>query len=118
MRTRRPFTASVMDAVGNEILRVRRPMFLINSSIYIEVDGEVVGECHRRWHLWRRNYDVYLGYSLHSISIKWYYLTSGFLSKIFVDFSLLISQQGHKTLCDESMLLIQHHEMRGIIRIL
>ncbi|KAH9560150.1 hypothetical protein CY35_06G091700 [Sphagnum magellanicum] len=42
MRTRRPFTASVMDAVGNEILRV-------------------VGECHRRWHLWRRNYDVYLG---------------------------------------------------------
>ncbi|KAH9560148.1 hypothetical protein CY35_06G091700 [Sphagnum magellanicum] len=61
MRTRRPFTASVMDAVGNEILRVRRPMFLINSSIYIEVDGEVVGECHRRWHLWRRNYDVYLG---------------------------------------------------------
>ncbi|CAK9230308.1 unnamed protein product [Sphagnum jensenii] len=61
MRTRRPFTASVMDAVGNEIFRVRRPMFLINSSIYIEVDGEVVGECHRRWHLWRRNYDVYLG---------------------------------------------------------
>ncbi len=105
MRTRRPFTASVMDAVGNEIFRVRfnaltkkclhfikqrnlffalwscnllhnwgtvvnlargytywavqfavhgdvfllffycfqvrRPMFLINSSIYIEVDGEV-----------------------------------------------------------------------------
>jgi hypothetical protein len=23
---------------------------------------QVIGECHRRWHLWRRNYDVYLGY--------------------------------------------------------
>lgn len=36
-------------------------MYLINSTIFVE-DGEdnVVGEVHQRWHLWKRNYDLYL----------------------------------------------------------
>jgi uncharacterized protein YxjI len=61
MRTRRPFVASVLDANGTVVFQVRRPIWFINSAIYVEIDGKVIGECHRRWHLWRRNYDVYLG---------------------------------------------------------
>jgi hypothetical protein len=61
MRTRRPFVATIFDGSSNEIFKVRRPSWFINSSIYVEVDGKVIGECHRRWHLWRRIYDIYLG---------------------------------------------------------
>ncbi|RLM73219.1 altered inheritance rate of mitochondria protein 25 [Panicum miliaceum] len=61
LRTRRPFVAEITDAMGNEIFKVRRPFWLINSSIYAEVDGKEIGVVHRRWHLWRRIYDLYLG---------------------------------------------------------
>ncbi|CAN6269138.1 unnamed protein product [Urochloa humidicola] len=61
LRTRRPFVAEITDAMGNEIFTVRRPFWLINSSIYAEVDGKEIGVVHRRWHLWRRIYDLYLG---------------------------------------------------------
>uniref|UniRef100_A0A453CVI7 Phospholipid scramblase n=1 Tax=Aegilops tauschii subsp. strangulata TaxID=200361 RepID=A0A453CVI7_AEGTS len=61
LRSRRPFTAQFTDAMGNEIFTVRRPFWFINSSIYAEVDGKEVGVVHRRWHLWRRIYDLYLG---------------------------------------------------------
>ncbi|XP_037482412.1 phospholipid scramblase family protein C343.06c-like [Triticum dicoccoides] len=61
LRTRRPFIAEFTDAKGNEIFTVRRPFRWINSSIYAEVDGKEVGVVHSRWHLWRRNYDLYLG---------------------------------------------------------
>uniref|UniRef100_A0ACD5V505 Uncharacterized protein n=1 Tax=Avena sativa TaxID=4498 RepID=A0ACD5V505_AVESA len=61
LRSRRPFVAEFTDAMGNEIFTVRRPFWLINSSIYAEVDGKEVGVVHRRWHLWRRIYDLYLG---------------------------------------------------------
>ncbi|KAL3689906.1 hypothetical protein R1sor_016215 [Riccia sorocarpa] len=61
LRRRRPFIALVLDAYGNEVFRVRRPAWLINSTIYVEVDGQIVGEAHRRWHIWKRVYDVYLG---------------------------------------------------------
>ncbi|RRT58472.1 hypothetical protein B296_00046601, partial [Ensete ventricosum] len=40
---------------------VRRPFWWINSTIYAEIDGKEVGVVHRRWHLWRRIYDLYLG---------------------------------------------------------
>ncbi len=44
------------------IFRLRRPFYFINSTILIEDgEGNVVGEVHQRWHLWRRNYDLYLG---------------------------------------------------------
>ncbi|XP_068650999.1 altered inheritance rate of mitochondria protein 25 [Aristolochia californica] len=61
LRTRRPFIAYVIDAVGNELFRVRRPIWFINSTIYAEVNGKEIGVVHRRWHLWRRIYDLYLG---------------------------------------------------------
>ena len=37
-------------------------MYLVNSHIYVE-DGEgaVIGEVRQRFHLWQRNYDLYLG---------------------------------------------------------
>lgn len=61
MRTRRPFVVLVLDANGEEVCRVRRPAFLINSSMFIEINGKDIGECHGRWHLWKRIYDVYIG---------------------------------------------------------
>ncbi|KAK6246664.1 hypothetical protein QUC31_001298 [Theobroma cacao] len=61
LRSRRPFIASITDAVGNELFTVRRPFWWITSSIYAEIDGKEVGVVHRRWHLWRRVYDLYLG---------------------------------------------------------
>lgn len=61
LRTRRPFVAYITDAMGKELFRVRRPFWWITSSIYAEVNGKEVGVVHRRWHLWRRVYDLYLG---------------------------------------------------------
>ncbi|XAR71544.1 hypothetical protein NMG60_11017875 [Bertholletia excelsa] len=61
LRLRRPFVAYITDALGNELFRVRRPFWWITSSIYTEIDGKEVGVVHRRWHLWRRIYDLYLG---------------------------------------------------------
>lgn len=61
LRLRRPFAAYITDAMGNEMFRVRRPFWWITSSIYVEIDGKEIGVVHRRWHLWRRVYDLYLG---------------------------------------------------------
>lgn len=61
LRQRRPFIASITDGSGNELFRVRRPFWWITSSIYAEINGEEIGVVHRRWHLWRRIYDLYLG---------------------------------------------------------
>ncbi|XP_028774064.1 altered inheritance rate of mitochondria protein 25 [Neltuma alba] len=61
LRTRRPFVAYIIDAMGNELFKVRRPFWWITSSIYAEINGKEIGVVHRRWHLWRRVYDLYLG---------------------------------------------------------
>ncbi|KAH0978643.1 hypothetical protein GBA52_005820 [Prunus armeniaca] len=61
LRLRRPFVAYITDATGNELFRVRRPFWWITSSIYAEINGKEVGVVHRRWHLWKRVYDLYLG---------------------------------------------------------
>ncbi|CAL1386474.1 unnamed protein product [Linum trigynum] len=61
LRTRRPFVALVSDAMANELFRVRRPFWWLTSSIYVEINGKEIGVVHRRWHLWRRIYDLYLG---------------------------------------------------------
>lgn len=61
LRLRRPFVAYITDSMGNELFRVRRPFWWITSSIYAEIDGKEVGVVHRRWHLWKRVYDLYLG---------------------------------------------------------
>ncbi|KAK6926143.1 Scramblase [Dillenia turbinata] len=61
LRTRRPFVATITDALGNELFQIRRPFWWITSSIYAEVNGKEIGVVHRQWHLWRRVYDLYLG---------------------------------------------------------
>ncbi|KAI3732282.1 hypothetical protein L1987_63486 [Smallanthus sonchifolius] len=61
LRTRRPFVATITDAYGKELFRVRRPFWWLTSSIYAEVGGKEIGVVHRRWHPWRRLYDLYLG---------------------------------------------------------
>ncbi|XP_057806368.1 altered inheritance rate of mitochondria protein 25-like [Salvia miltiorrhiza] len=61
LRLRRPFIAQITDGSGNELFRVRRPFWWITSSIYAEINGKEIGVVHRRWHLWRRIYDLYLG---------------------------------------------------------
>lgn len=36
-------------------------MYFINSTIYVEdADGNTVGEVRQRFHVWQRNYDIYL----------------------------------------------------------
>ncbi|KAF6138757.1 hypothetical protein GIB67_040889 [Kingdonia uniflora] len=61
LRLRRPFVAYITDAMGNELFKIRRPFWWITSTIFAEIDGKVIGVVHRRWHLWRRVYDLYLG---------------------------------------------------------
>jgi uncharacterized protein YxjI len=62
LRTRRPFTATVLNPSGDQIIfRLRRPAYLISSTIYIEDgEGNRVGEVQQSWHLWRRRYDLFL----------------------------------------------------------
>eukprot|EP00240_Pyramimonas_obovata_P003657 CAMPEP_0118944472 /NCGR_PEP_ID=MMETSP1169-20130426/40372_1 /TAXON_ID=36882 /ORGANISM="Pyramimonas obovata, Strain CCMP722" /LENGTH=353 /DNA_ID=CAMNT_0006889969 /DNA_START=20 /DNA_END=1077 /DNA_ORIENTATION=- len=61
LKKRRSFVATLFDTSGQVIMRVRRPMYLINSSIHVEdPQGAVVGEVFQRWHLLQRNYDLYL----------------------------------------------------------
>ncbi|CAI5506156.1 unnamed protein product [Closterium sp. Naga37s-1] len=61
LRAHRPFTASIHDAHGTLLLTVRRPMFFITSTIYVDLPGQKgIGQVHRRWHLWKRVYDAYL----------------------------------------------------------
>ena len=44
------------------IFRVRRPMYLINSTIFVEDgEGNVVGEVRQNFHVWQRNYSLFLG---------------------------------------------------------
>ncbi|RMZ52650.1 hypothetical protein APUTEX25_000769 [Auxenochlorella protothecoides] len=63
LRTRRPFTATVLSADGSEVLfRIRRPFYFISSTMYIEDGaGEKLGEVQQQWHLWRRNYALFVG---------------------------------------------------------
>lgn len=40
---------------------MQRPFYFINSSIYVEDgEGNTIGEVQQRWHLWQRNYDLYI----------------------------------------------------------
>lgn len=61
MRTRRPFKATVFDKDRNIVFVLRRPMFLVSTTVFVETpDGERFGELHMRWHLWRRRYSLYV----------------------------------------------------------
>eukprot|EP00891_Asterochloris_glomerata_P005344 jgi/Astpho2/5344/Aster-x0674 len=62
LRTRRPFKATVFGPDGQQVIfTVRRPFYFINSSLFVEDGaGNVIGEVHQKWHLWRRRYDLVL----------------------------------------------------------
>lgn len=61
LRTRRSFSATVFSADGSQVIfRVKRPAYLITSSMTIEdAEGNVVGEVHRRWSLLQVGRPVY-----------------------------------------------------------
>eukprot|EP01135_Chromosphaera_perkinsii_P007001 Nk52_evm2s659 gene=Nk52_evmTU2s659 len=60
LKTHRSFTSTIMDTAGNVVLRIKRPVYLVNSTISIEnAEGEVIGEVLQSWHLWRRRYDLF-----------------------------------------------------------
>ncbi|KAK9369681.1 Scramblase-domain-containing protein [Lipomyces kononenkoae] len=65
-RLHRPFTVRAYDVYGNHILTLRRKFSWINSRLQVflppnENGVEVlVGESHQRWHLWRRQYNLFL----------------------------------------------------------
>ncbi|KAG2502141.1 hypothetical protein HYH03_000629 [Edaphochlamys debaryana] len=65
LKTRRSFTATVFSADGSQVLfRLRRPAYLVNSTMYVEDgEGNTLGEIQQRWHLLKRNYDLYMGKS-------------------------------------------------------
>jgi hypothetical protein len=52
LRTRRSFTATVFSADGTQIIfKLRRPMYLINSTMFIEdALGNTIGEVRQKWH--------------------------------------------------------------------
>lgn len=61
LRTHRPFKATVFDKDQNVIFQIRRPMYLISTSMFIETpQGETLGEVHMNWHMWRRRYSLYV----------------------------------------------------------
>jgi hypothetical protein len=52
LRTRRSFTATVFSADGIQVIfKLRRPMYLINSTMFIEdALGNTIGEVRQKWH--------------------------------------------------------------------
>ncbi|CAG8659887.1 877_t:CDS:2, partial [Paraglomus brasilianum] len=60
-RTHRSFTAVVMDANGNVIVKLWRPFAWINSRLFVSTaEGEPIGEVQQQWHLWRRCYNLFV----------------------------------------------------------
>ena len=56
-----PASLASLHAGAQVIFRVRRPFYVISSTIYVEDgEGNVIGEVRQRWHLWQRNYDLYV----------------------------------------------------------
>lgn len=61
MRGRRPFKATVMNKHGDVVFVLRRTMYLVSSTIYVErEDGTPIGEVQMNWHLYRRLYSLYV----------------------------------------------------------
>ncbi len=60
----RPNPRATPPAGSQVLFRLRRPAYLINSSMFVEDgEGNVVGEIQQRWHALRRNYDLYINKS-------------------------------------------------------
>ncbi|KAI8084487.1 Scramblase-domain-containing protein [Halteromyces radiatus] len=80
LRTHRRLNATVLDAQGNVIFKIIRPFSWINSRIFIYTsDDTLIGEVQQRWHLLRRKYDLFIGYSIRCLYI---YMCSFFFFNI------------------------------------
>ena len=87
LRTRRSFRATVLDRHGDTVFVMRRPAYLVSSSIYVEhPDGTPIGEVQMRWHVYRRRYDCYVN------KAQFARVDSGFLA---VDFDM-VDEHGAK----------------------
>ncbi|EME31480.1 phospholipid scramblase-like protein [Galdieria sulphuraria] len=61
LRTHRSFKATILDPTGQPVMVIRRPAYLLTSSLYVETpEGESIGEIRMNWHPWRRKYDLYV----------------------------------------------------------
>ncbi|GJQ09623.1 hypothetical protein GpartN1_g1414.t1 [Galdieria partita] len=61
LRTHRSFKATILDPSGQPVLVIRRPAYLLTSSLYVETpEGDSIGEIRMNWHPWRRKYDLYV----------------------------------------------------------
>lgn len=62
--TVKSYFPSCSCAGSQVIFRVRRPAYLISSTMFVEDGaGTVIGEIHQRWNLLKRNYDLYINKS-------------------------------------------------------
>mmetsp|Transcript_16644 Transcript_16644/g.27533 ORF Transcript_16644/g.27533 Transcript_16644/m.27533 type:complete len:444 (-) Transcript_16644:533-1864(-) len=62
LRTHRSFRATVMDPSGNTIFVIERPAYFISSTLYVKTAaGDIIGEVHQRYHVFRRKYNVFIG---------------------------------------------------------
>lgn len=57
------YSDAVLSPDGQQVyFRLKRPPYLISSTLYIEDENEqVIGEVQQRWHLWRRQYELFIG---------------------------------------------------------
>jgi hypothetical protein len=71
LRSHRPFTAIIMGLDGRVLMKMRRPLQLVNSRVSVfshisesgdDDEDELLGVVQQRWHLWRRRYDIIEGY--------------------------------------------------------
>lgn len=60
LKNRRPFKATILSVNGDVLLSIRRPFSLINSRIYVSVDGVDIGEVQQSFHVYKRRYQFYL----------------------------------------------------------
>jgi hypothetical protein len=59
LRTRRPFQTTVLSPEGEVLFRVRRPFYLVSSSMEVlDAEGRPIGAVKQRWHPFKRLYDL------------------------------------------------------------
>ena len=62
LRSRRSFKATILSPDGTVIFKMRRPAYLISSTMFIEdADDERIGEVQQEWRPLRRCYNLFLG---------------------------------------------------------
>eukprot|EP00172_Hildenbrandia_rubra_P000072 Plantae.Rhodophyta-Hildenbrandia_rubra.ctg10332.p1 GENE.Plantae.Rhodophyta-Hildenbrandia_rubra.ctg10332~~Plantae.Rhodophyta-Hildenbrandia_rubra.ctg10332.p1 ORF type:complete len:528 (+),score=93.42 Plantae.Rhodophyta-Hildenbrandia_rubra.ctg10332:106-1584(+) len=61
-RTHRGFEALVLNREGIPVFKIRRPMYLVSTSLFVETPdgGEVLGEVIMKWHVYRRRYELFV----------------------------------------------------------